>query len=122
MLAHGHSRRQCGEMVQGCCGIGQLWQRSGIEACGRMRHLATMTRPPSRPLKTLGQLVLLSTHQPCKGQLADEEVGAALVSPDLSQRHCAWAEPVRLLCTPWTTAGRHHHTRRQRCMQAAQCK
>lgn len=41
---------------------------------------------------------LSRTHQPRKRQLADQQAGAALVLADLTQRHRAWPEAVRLLC------------------------
>ena len=40
----------------------------------------------------------LQPHQPRKGQLADQQAGAALVLADLAQRHRARPEAVRLLC------------------------
>ena len=52
---------------------------------------------------------LLPAHQPREGQLADEQVGAALVLADLTQRDRAWPVPVRLLCT--RRAGRRQRRR-----------
>jgi hypothetical protein len=48
---------------------------------------------PQVSLEVLGDL----THQPLEGQLADQQLSALLVPPDLTQRHCAWPVAVGLL-------------------------
>ena len=48
-------------------------------------------------------------HQACKGQLADEQGGAALVFADLTQRHGAGPEAVRPLCTQLVEANVSRH-------------
>ena len=56
----------------------------------------------SRALEAKVSLEILSdlTDQALEGQLADEELGGLLVSPDLTEGHCAGPVPVGLLDSP----------------------
>ena len=46
----------------------------------------------------LAEVLSKFSHQSLEWQLPDEQFSGLLVPPNLSQGHCAWSVPVRLLC------------------------
>jgi hypothetical protein len=76
--------------------VGVLEQTNQVGLAGLLEGHDGRALEPQVSLEVLGDL----TDQTLEGQLADEELGGLLVSPDLTESHCAGPVSVGLLDAP----------------------
>ena len=76
--------------------VGVLEKTDKVSLAGLLEGHDSRALEAQVSLEILGNL----TDQALEGQLADEELGGLLVSPDLTEGHCARPVPVGLLDSP----------------------
>jgi len=73
--------------------VGVLEQTDQVRLAGLLESTNGSGLEPQVSLEVLSDL----PDQPLEGQLADEQLGGLLVTPDLTQRDCAGPVPMGLL-------------------------
>ena len=73
--------------------VGVLEQTDQVGLAGLLESHDGGALEPQVSLEVLGDL----PHETLEGQLADEQLGGLLVSPDLTESHCSWPVSVGLL-------------------------
>ena len=81
--------------------VGVLKQTNKVGLAGLLESHDGRGLEPEVSLEVLGDL----SHQTLEGQLADEQLGGLLVSPDLTESHCSWPVSVGLLDSAGSRGG-----------------